>query len=158
MVRCPRQEHKRLWYAKIRNIPMKEKTLHYKIGMVFGVFDGLHAGHRYFLTQASKRCEKLIVVVTLPEIVALLKKRLPHHGYEERVAEIRTFDPELKIVPSDKTLGGWNVMKKYAPEIIFLGYDQQAIARELTKTDTPFVFLDSHHPEKHKSSLLNTRT
>lgn len=135
---------------------MKEKTPHYKTGMVFGVFDGLHAGHRYFLTQASRRCEKLIVVVTLPAIVALLKKRLPHYEYEERVAEIQSFDSELKIVPSDKTLGEWNVVKKYTPEIVFLGYDQQAIAQELTKTDTPFVFLDSHHPEKHKSSLLNT--
>lgn len=137
---------------------MKEKIYRYKIGMVFGVFDGLHTGHQYFLTEASKRCEKLIVVVTLPAIVALLKKRLPHYEYEERVAEIRAFDPELKIVPSDKTLGEWNVVKKHAPEIIFLGYDQQTMAAELTKTGIPFVFLDSHHPEKHKSSLLNTGT
>lgn len=137
---------------------MKEKMHHCKIGMVFGVFDGLHAGHRYFLTQASERCEELIVVVTLPEIVELLKKRLPHYEYEERVTEIRAFDKKLKIVPSDKTLGGWNVVKKYAPEIVFLGYDQQAIAGELKKINIPFVFLDSHLPEKHKSSLLNTRT
>ena len=134
---------------------MKQKNPSYKIGMVFGVFDGLHAGHRYFLTQASEQCERLIVVVTLPEIVELLKKRLPHYEYEERVAEIQAFDPLLKIVPSDKTLGGWNVVKKYAPEIVFLGYDQQAMAAELTKIDIPFIYLNSHHPEKHKSSLIN---
>ena len=126
--------------------------------MVFGVFDGLHTGHRYFLTQASERCEKLIVVVTLPEIVRLFKKRLPHYGYGERAATIRTFDPKLKIVPSDKTLGEWNVLKKYSPEIVLLGYDQQVIAHELTKIGVPFIFLGSHHPEKHKSSLLHTST
>lgn len=134
---------------------MKEKIYRYKTGMVFGVFDGLHTGHQYFLTEASRRCEQLIVVVTLPEIVELLKKRLPHYAYEKRVAKIQAFDPKLKIVPSDRTLGEWNVLKKYSPEIVLLGYDQQAIAQELAKIGTPFIVLDSYHPEKHKSSLLN---
>lgn len=31
--------------------------------MVFGVFDGLHPGHRAFLRQARKKGDKLIVVV-----------------------------------------------------------------------------------------------
>lgn len=122
--------------------------------MVFGVFDGLHAGHRYFLTRASEKCADLIVVVTLPEITSLLKQRPTRHRYEERVRAIRSFNPDLNVVPGDETLGEWRILKKYAPEVVFLGYDQQAIAQELTKMDIPFIFLEAHHPEKHKSSII----
>ena len=48
-----------------------------KKGMVFGVFDGLHEGHKYLLTEAAKLCDELVVVVTLDEAVATLKGHLP---------------------------------------------------------------------------------
>ncbi len=126
--------------------------------MVFGVFDGLHAGHRYFLTEASRRCKRLMVVVTPSETVRVLKGRLPHRTYEERAKAIRLFDPKLDIISGDTVLGTWTVLEKHPPEVVFLGYDQQTLADELTKQQVPFVTLDSHYPEKHKSSLLHTST
>jgi len=49
----------------------------YNVGMVFGVFDGLHQGHKHFLQAAAKRCKQLIVVVTVPAVVSVLKKHKP---------------------------------------------------------------------------------
>lgn len=122
--------------------------------LVFGVFDGLHEGHKNFLLQALKECDELIVVVTLPEIVQALKGRQPKYSYEERVTALQSFNTRLKIVPSDSLLGSWEVLKKHKPDIVFLGYDQQAIAEELKKQHIPFRFLEPHQPEKYKSSLM----
>lgn len=137
---------------------MLQKKSVYKIGVVFGVFDGLHKGHRYFLTEAIKRCEKLIVAVTAEEAVLQLKGHLPRYEQKERISAIRNFNPKLTVVQGDRVLGKWSVLKKYTPNIVFLGHDQQAIAEELTKLHTSFVFLGSHHPEKHKSSIIHKQS
>lgn len=137
---------------------MTQKTPPYQTGVVFGVFDGLHDGHKYFLTEAARHCEKIIVVVTASEAVLHLKGHLPRYEYGERVAAIRAFNPKLKVVQGDRTLGKWTAIKKYAPEIVLLGHDQQAIAEELVKLHIRFIFLDSHHPEKHKSSIIHKQS
>lgn len=125
------------------------------IGMVFGVFDGLHQGHQYFLDTASKQCQELIVVVALSEVVTMIKKHAPRFDFDERVKSIQNFNPKFKVVPSDKTLGKWDVLKKHSPDMIFLGHDQIALSRALDSIQMPYIFLDAHHPEKFKSSLLN---
>lgn len=134
---------------------MTQQAPLYKTGVVFGVFDGLHKGHKYFLTEAAKRCEKLIIAVTVSETVLHLKGHLPRYAYSERVAAIQAFNPQLEIIQGDKTLGKWSVLRKYIPEMIFLGHDQQAIAKELVRLHIPFIFLAAHHPEKHKSSIIH---
>ncbi len=128
----------------------------YKTGMVFGVFDGLHEGHQYLINECAKRCEQLIVVVTLDSVVSLLKNHPPKYSYEERTEAIRNFNPQLLIVPSDPTLGGWSILDRHNPDIIFLGYDQEAIAREMTRLRKPFIKIDSHYPDTLHSSILNT--
>ncbi len=50
-------------------------------GVVFGVFDGLHEGHKKFLTDAAARCVELIVVVAHPKAVLTLKKKYPLRVY-----------------------------------------------------------------------------
>lgn len=137
---------------------MTQKIPPYQTGVVFGVFDGLHNGHKYFLTEAAKHCEKIIVAVTASEAVLHLKGHLPRYEYGERVAAIRAFNPKLKVVQGDRTLGKWTAIKKYAPEIVLLGHDQRTIAEELIKLRVRFIFLNSYHPEKHKSSIIHKQS
>lgn len=125
-----------------------------RIGMVFGVFDGFHPGHRYFLTEARARCERLVVVVALSEVVERMKKRPPLYTYEERVARIEEFDSNLTVVPSDPGLGEWRVFKEHHPEMVFLGYDQVALGQALVDIAMPHTYIGSHYPEKYKSGLL----
>lgn len=134
---------------------MIQKGSLYETGVVFGVFDGLHKGHQYFLTEAAKQCKKLIVAVTESKVVLHLKGHLPRYEQNERITAIQTFNPKFEVIEGDKTLGKWTALKKYTPEIVFLGHDQQAIAEELTKLHVPFLFLDSHHPKKFKSSIIH---
>ncbi len=125
-------------------------------GMVFGVFDGFHPGHQFFLSQARARCERLVVVVALSEVVERMKKRPPLYSYEERVARIKEFDSSLTVVPSDPGLGDWQVLKNHQPDIVFLGYDQVALGQALADIAMPHAFIDSHYPEKYKSGLLRS--
>jgi cytidyltransferase-like protein len=129
----------------------KEK---YSIGMVFGVFDGFHLGHKYFLEQAQKKCDKLIVVITHDDVVELLKNHKPKYSFEKRLSAIKKFNKDFIAIQGDENLGNWNAIKKYNPNIVFVGHDQIEISKELEKMKIPYIFLDSYLPEQYKSSLL----
>lgn len=136
---------------------MPEKP-HYKKALVFGVFDGLHEGHRHFLSQALTLCDELIVVVAQSETVQTLKGHAPKYSYKERRSAITAFKDTLTIVPGDFVLGSWSAIHTHKPDVVFLGYDQYSIAEELKKMAIPMVFLESHYPETYKSSLLHKNT
>ena len=127
----------------------------FKLAMVFGVFDGLHPGHKHFLSQAVGKCERLILVLTLDQTSQDLKGRAPKQDYQQRAKKISEFNSAIKIIPGDSTPGQWSMISQYKPEMIFLGYDQQGIAKELKKLDVPFAFLEAHNPEQYKSSLMD---
>ena len=109
------------------------------IVMVFGVFDGLHEGHRYFLEAAREYGSELIAVVARDETVRLLKNKTPQYSEEERrltVARLITAarpDASGRAVLGDRALGSYAVIKKYRPDVICLGYDQDALAGDLEK-------------------------
>jgi len=109
--------------------------------MVFGVFDGLHEGHRFFLSEAAKQCEELVVVVAHPEVVQLLKNRLPKNSLEERMDAVRRFNDSYLVVVGDTTLHRWSHLRNSAPQMIFLGHDQQELAEALAKLGLPYTFI-----------------
>ncbi len=121
--------------------------------MVFGVFDNFHPGHEYFLSEARKLCEELVVAITPPEVVLLLKKSLPKNSFEERANRVKEFNQSFVITSGDEHLGAWSIFEKFPIDIVILGYDQKGIALELDKKNIPYLYLESHYPEKYKSSL-----
>ncbi len=124
-----------------------------KKGMVFGVFDGLHEGHKNFLQQARALCDELIVVVAQEDAVRALKGHDPRQGLAERMRAIQDFDQKLTVVPGDNETGMWHILDEHDPGRVFLGYDQQGIGDELKKLGIPFTYLGAHEPERYKSSL-----
>lgn len=99
--------------------------------MVFGVFDGLHAGHRAFLTAAKKRGTELIAVVARDEVVRLLKSKTPRRDEKARVRAIHESGLADRVVLGDKKQGTYRVIARYAPDSICLGYDQKMLAAHL---------------------------
>ena len=103
--------------------------------MATGTFDLLHMGHIYYLKEAKKLGDKLVVVVARDSTVRKLKHE-PITPEEMRLDIIK----ELKIV-DEATLGHeddmYETVKDIKPDIIALGYDQvhdeKKIEQELKK-------------------------
>ena len=101
--------------------------------MVFGVFDGIHEGHRAFLKEAKSQGDYLIAVVTQDDIVEHLKGHLPKINFSQRFAEIEKEDGVNEVVIGDSELSVYNVIKDNHPDIIALGYDQSALKEDIKK-------------------------
>jgi len=103
--------------------------------MATGTFDLLHMGHIYYLKEAKKLGDKLVVVVARDSTVRKLKHE-PITPEEMRLDIIK----ELKIV-DEAVLGHeddmYATVKEIKPDIIALGYDQihdeKKIEQELKK-------------------------
>jgi FAD synthetase len=103
--------------------------------MATGTFDILHLGHIYFLKEAKKLGDTLIVVVATDSTVRKLKHE-PVNPEQIRLDLIK----ELKIV--DQAYLGhekdiYEILKEIKPDIITIGYDQihneKTIEKELKK-------------------------
>ena len=90
--------------------------------MATGTFDILHMGHIYYLKNAKKLGDKLIVVVACDSTVRRLKHQ-PVNPEQTRLNLIK----ELKIV-DEAYLGHrddmYKIVQEIKPDIIALGYDQ----------------------------------
>ncbi len=126
----------------------------FKKGMVFGVFDGLHEGHKHFLADAASRCEALVVVVAQDEAVQRIKGKSPKRPLAKRMESVRSFARSATVIPGDETEGEWKVLRDEAPAIVFLGYDQKTLAPYIKLLGVPTVLLDAFQPDIYKSTFL----
>lgn len=90
--------------------------------MATGTFDLLHMGHIYYLKEAKKLGDKLVVVVATDSTVRKLKHE-PVNPEEIRLDLIK----EVKVV--DEAYLGYeddmySIVEEIKPDIIALGYDQ----------------------------------
>ncbi len=122
-----------------------------------GTFDHLHPGHRSFLEQAAALGDELVVVVARDENVRHLKGRLPDHGEEERRSRVEALQLASRVVLGYPGPNFLRIVAELDPQIIALGYDQQAPARlrELFPA-IQLVVLQPYHPEKFKSSIVRS--
>ena len=128
--------------------------------MCFGTFDVLHRGHEYYLREARKFGDYLVVVVALDETVRKVKGSFPVHNQEERLMNLQQLNLADKVVlgsSSDRL----KVIEDEKPDIICLGYDQRSFTENLKEKlshrglkSVEIVRIPSYHPETYKSSLL----
>lgn len=126
------------------------------VAMVFGVFDGLHEGHRHFLTEAKGRCKILIVVLPPDAVVVALKGRAPRYTWAQRAHALSEFDAALSVVEGDTVAGSWDIIAAHTPDTIFLGYDQKELALILAEKGISFQHLAPHEEHRFKSSILRS--
>jgi len=92
-----------------------------KIGYTTGVFDLFHVGHLNLLKTAKSLCDKLIVGVTVDELVKY-KNKTPVIPFEERlriVDSIKYVDSAIPQYNMDKI----ETCKKLKATILFVGDD-----------------------------------
>lgn len=130
--------------------------------MAFGTFDNFHLGHEAYLKQAKALGLELVVVIARDETVLKIKGRPPEQDEIIRKKMVEASGIPEKVVlgnPDDK----YEVLRKYRPNVIALGYDQFVFTYRLSKflidekMDAKIVRLQSFEPERYKSSLLNKR-
>ena len=128
---------------------------------IFGVFDGVHDGHRFFITEAQKLGEPVIISVTRDEVSRDLKGRAPKYSLEERMEALQELFPEAIVIPGDETNGSWAGLRTYTPAVIALGYDQTDLkraledARETLGFSFEIVEIPDHRGDELHSRLLN---
>jgi FAD synthetase len=90
--------------------------------MASGVFDLLHPGHLYFLSQAKKLGDELIVVVARDRTAARLKRPpiLPEELRREMVEALKPVDKAVLGSLTDI----YHTVEELKPDVIALGYDQ----------------------------------
>ncbi|MFH1769325.1 MAG: adenylyltransferase/cytidyltransferase family protein [Parcubacteria group bacterium] len=103
-----------------------------KTVLVFGVFDGLHEGHRDLFRQAVEY-GSVVVVVAPDKAVLELKGRKPVLGQEERIKAIEGSKYASRAVLGDEIRGTYSAIGQYNPDIICVGYDQEALGIHLKK-------------------------
>jgi len=103
--------------------------------MATGTFDLLHLGHIYYLQEAKKLGDTLVVVVACDATVRKLKHE-PVTPEEMRVAIIKELKPvDAAYIGKENDM--YAIVEEIHPDIIALGYDQihdeKLISQELKK-------------------------
>ena len=130
--------------------------------MVFGVFDGVHEGHRHFFREAKKLGDYLIAVVAADEVAKALKRKSPKKDISERIAEIEQEIEVDEVLVGDEEMGSWEIIKRIRPHVVAVGYDQKEMKRDLENSIDNFNWfieietISAHKPEKYHSSLLDS--
>ena len=124
--------------------------------LVFGTFDGLHEGHKAYLTQAKTFGDTIVASVPDDKTVHALKRKLPKQSFEERKTALLASGLVQEVFVSDNTQGGYNVLDRAQPDTILVGYDQREIEQSLQKhpSQIPVHRAQPFHPDIYKSSLL----
>ena len=98
--------------------------------MCAGTFDIIHPGHLYYLSEAKKYGDKLVVVVARDSTSESFKGTRPEHNERERLEAVRTLD-----IVDEAVLGKqgsiFDIIEEIKPNVICLGYDQKVLKEEL---------------------------
>ncbi len=126
---------------------------------VFGIFDGIHDGHRDFFRQAREYADELICIVGRDEICMQLKNKKPRYSEGERVELVAREELVDKAVLGDSQLSTYSVLVQLNPDVICLGYDQDELEKDLknwlqTQNRKIAIYqLKSYKPENFHNSL-----
>lgn len=124
-----------------------------KTVLAAGVFDFFHPGHEFFLREAKKLGEKLVVIIARDVNVQRIKNITPTYSEEKRLALVKKSGIADAIFLGNEGEDFLEIVKKINPDILALGYDQKA-PNEFIKefTNTKIVQIDAKNAEEWKSS------
>ena len=129
--------------------------------LVFGTFDVIHPGHRFFLKQARGRGDRLVAAIARDAFVAAFKGRRPVHDENERLRHVLDTGLVDQALLSDEEPGTYGVIERARPEVICLGHDQEALRANLAAwlqahgLRIEVETLEALEPHRYKSSILN---
>ncbi len=123
--------------------------------MGFGTFDAFHPGHAFYLKRLKNWGDRLIMVIARDKNVTKIKGHPPHFSEEERLEAVKASQIADEVILGHE-YDFFDVIRRFQPDIIGLGYDQKANL-EAIKEAFPGIEVrraEAHFPEKFKSSLV----
>jgi len=127
--------------------------------MCAGTFDVIHPGHLFYLSEAKKFGDELVVVVARDKTSEEFKGKSPSHNERERLEAVRNLSIVNKAVLGNQG-NIYDIIEEINPDVICLGYDQKVpkekLEEELKKRNIKAVVyrIGSHMPHMYKSSKL----
>lgn len=132
----------------------------YKLGITFGAFELFHIGHLNLIKNAKKRCCKLIICVSNDEYIIKIKKHKPVTLLSDRLEIIKALKyvdivdvQSLKFTKKD-------AIKKYKPNVIFVGNDWTPKTFSGEKLGIPVIYLPRTKnicSTKIRNKLINSK-
>ncbi len=127
------------------------------VGYAAGVFDLFHVGHVNILRNARAMCDRLIVGVTVDELVSYKNKRavIP---FEERIEIVRSSRYCDVAVPQE-TMDKMDAWQRYKFNIMFVGDDWyqnerwKALDKEFAEVGVRIVYMP--YTKTTSSTLIN---
>jgi len=134
-----------------------------KTVLVFGTFDVIHPGHKFFLQQSASYGDRLVAVIARDEFVSNTKKKIPVHNQEERIEHIINSGLVDDACLSDSVTGRFNVVSKINPQVICFGHDQTKLAESFrnwlseNNIEIELVIIDPYKRDKYSSTIRNRK-
>ena len=134
------------------------------IGYTTGVFDLFHIGHLSLLKNAKGMCDKLIVGVTVDDLVAY-KGKMPMIPFSERIEIVRNIKFVDAVVPQED-MDKLTMCKKLNATIMFVGddwyntHEWNEYERKFTEANIKIVYFPytkGISSTKISTALKNTR-
>jgi FAD synthetase len=131
-----------------------------KTVVIFGIFDGVHEGHRNFFAQAREFGDELVVIVGRDKIAEQWKNKTPRYSEHERLKLVQAEPLIDRAVLGDTELSMYSVLVRCKPDSICLGYDQTALEADLKtwlSRNTKSIelhMLKPYKPKTHHNSLM----
>lgn len=133
--------------------------------VIFGVFDGIHDGHRYFIKEAKKFGNQLVAIVARDSVVQYFKNKSPLNNEVSRIDSLLKLEDIDLVLLGDPKHSTYNVLKELNPDVICLGYDQKDLYKDIELSikmgainNTELIFIDSLDPNNLHSSIINNKT
>jgi len=132
-----------------------------KTVLVFGTFDVIHPGHKYFLEKAAAEGDRLVAVIARDEFVMKTKNRKPVHEESERISHILESGLVDEAFLSDEKTGTFEVVEKVNPQVVCFGHDQNKLADSFAKwlnskkLGIKIVTVEPYKRDRYSSTLRN---
>ncbi|MDO8474342.1 MAG: adenylyltransferase/cytidyltransferase family protein [bacterium] len=128
--------------------------------VVFGIFDGIHDGHRSLFSQAKEHGDELIVIVGRNSASLRWKGKKPRYSQKERLQLVSKEGGIDRVVLGDEEQSSYGVFEELHPDVVCVGYDQDALWKDLQewivkeKKGIKIVRLKSYYPKTYHNSKL----
>ncbi|MBU1621929.1 MAG: adenylyltransferase/cytidyltransferase family protein, partial [Gammaproteobacteria bacterium] len=99
------------------------KAFDYKLGMLFGSWDPLHAGHIRIITKAQALCEDIIIIADTDDYIRKTKKREPYFPIQERAWDLFAIKGVDCVEYEDDIFTKRYWVKVFKPDVLIKGDD-----------------------------------